>query len=78
MSEGGQQGELPKVLIRRDKQGRSPWLAAGTIVGALLGCMFALIRLKVGDNLIVGTSMLGGALLGLSVGIVLDIRKNRR
>jgi hypothetical protein len=72
------QGELPRVLIRRDKQGRSPWLAAGTIVGALLGSMFAPIRLKAGDDLIVGVWALGGALLGLGVGIVLDICKNRR
>ncbi len=66
------------MLIRRDKHGRSPWIAAGTIVGAILGYGMTPIRLKAGDDLIHAVCALVGALLGLGVGIVLDIRKNYR
>jgi hypothetical protein len=66
------------MLMRRDKVGRSPWLAAGTIIGALAGFTFAPIRLKAGDSLISVSWALGGAVVGLVVGIVLDRHKNRR
>lgn len=66
------------MLIRRDKRGRSPWLAAGVICGAILGYAMAPIRLKAGDDLIHAVCALVGAILGLGVGIGLDIRKNYR
>jgi len=66
------------MFVRRDKHGRSPWLVAGTIVGLITGSALAPIRLNAGDDLIVGVWALGGALLGLGIGVVLDILKNRR
>jgi hypothetical protein len=66
------------MLIRRDKLGRSPWIAAGTILGALAGFTFAPIQFRAGDTLISASWALGGAVVGLVVGVVLDVYKNRR
>jgi hypothetical protein len=66
------------MLIRRDKLGRSPWMAAGTICGALAGFTCAPIHLNTDDGLIYASWALGGAVVGLVVGIVLDKYKNRR
>ena len=63
------------MLIRRDKLGRSPWIAAGTNLGALTGFTVAPIQFGTGDTPISASWALGGAVVGLVVGIVLDIYK---
>ncbi len=70
--------EATIVFTRRKRRGPSPWLATGTIGGASLGGAFAPIRMKAGDDLIGAAWAIGGALLGLGVGILLDISRNRR
>jgi membrane associated rhomboid family serine protease len=53
-------------------------MAAGTILGALAGVSFAPMQFRAGDTLISASWALGGAIVGLVVGIVLDKYKNRR
>jgi outer membrane lipoprotein SlyB len=65
------------MLIRRDKQGRSPWIAAGAVVGALVGFMTVSPIRGIGDELGMVRPLLG-AVAGVVVGIVLDRYKNRR
>jgi membrane associated rhomboid family serine protease len=66
------------MLVRRDKLRRSPWIAAGTILGLVVGSMLSFaIETEERPSLTSVFCALGGAVVGLVVGIVLDRLKNR-